>query len=306
MATLYHSSFSLQSVACRDRVAFGLTTPKPPSAPPRLVIHSKKADASSLVPTLKAPNVQNGYVNKEARASNFIGPVQVVINGKHSGSPAVKDRPSVPGTSKLPDSASPHEIDSTRKDLSQTNKEIVTEKKHTGSLVPYDYDDDSSSRESSLSPPLNDEQEVLTVKATTPSNWQVTNSSGQRSPSIHSESSNHSVASATGSNWNVTEKQPETQSMGSKTVTIQKVKDRKAIETSSQKIKYSSDPELSNSVKSKRQLRAQSIERSFNLPEDCSYYLNTLAVMNARVRRSSVSSESDSSSSEQSKKKLKV
>ena len=302
---MYFFSLIHKTLAYRDRVAFGLTAPKPQSVPPRLVIHSKKADGSSLVPTLTGSIVQSGFANKEARPSNFIGPVQVVANGKHSGSPVMKERPSLPGTSKQPDSASSHLSDTIRNDTLLENNATVNERRPFGSLVPYGYDDDSSSRESSLSPPLDDEQEVLTVKATTPSGWQVTNSSGLRSPSIHSESSNHSVASATGSNWNVTEKQPETQSMGSKTTTVHKVKDRNVLETSPQTRKYTSDPEQSDSVKMKSQRRVKSVERSFNLAEDTT---NTRPIVQSEgiVSESSVSSESDSSSTRQFKKKPKV
>lgn len=280
---------------------FGMTPPKPTSAQPRLVMHQKRPeDVNSLVLPLKSTITTNGSVIKESRPPNFIGPVQVVANGKHSGSSAVKDKPNALGILKLSDNVSCSQNAS-------IGKAYEPEKKNIGPLVPYDYDDDSSSRDSSLSPPLNDDQEVLTVKATTPSDWQVTNSSGLRSPSIHSESSNHSVASTTGTNWNVTEKQSLT---GSKSVSALKVNDRKLKEHTPQTICSSSDIELeSQTVNSagKCNLQAKSVERELNI--DCNATSSNLPLLNkkVRVRRSSLSSESDSSaSSKLLKKKAKV
>ncbi|KAE8741396.1 hypothetical protein FOCC_FOCC013095 [Frankliniella occidentalis] len=292
----------LPSVKDRDRVTFGLTPPKPASAQPRLVIHTKRPDGnSSLVTTPKPINAQNGSV-KEARPQNFIGPVQVLANGKHSGSPTV-------GNMKTSDVLLPNQNDSGKKDISSAAKP-EPEKKHTGSLVPYDYDDDSSSRDSSLSPPLNDDQAVLTVKATKPSDWQVTNSSGLRSPSIHSESSNHSVASATGTNWNVIDNHSVKSSMGLKTIPTQKIKDGKLKEQSPTTTSYSSDPELeSQTVKSARKcsIRAKSVERELNVGGNVCSSKHSFPLKKVRVRRSSLSSESDSSSSNKlMKKKAKM
>ncbi|XP_034251240.1 ubiquitin carboxyl-terminal hydrolase 36-like isoform X1 [Thrips palmi] len=293
----------LPSVKDRDRVMFGMTPPKPACAQPRLVMHQKRPeDNGSLVSPMKSI-ISNGSCNKESHLTNSNGPLQVVANGKHSGPSIVKDKSNSLGIVKLSDSVSCSQSTS-------VGKATEPEKKSIGPLVPYDYDDDSSSRDSSLSPPLNDDQAVLTVKATTPSDWQVTNSSGLRSPSIHSESSNHSVASATGSNWNVTEKQTLTGSGGSKSVTTLKVNDRKLKEHSPQTICYSSDTELeSQAVNSagKCDIRAKSVERELDIGCTATSSKHSLPNKKGRVRRSSLSSESDSSSSSKLlKKKAKV
>ncbi|KAK3917768.1 Ubiquitin carboxyl-terminal hydrolase 36 [Frankliniella fusca] len=295
-------SGGLPSVKDRDRVTFGLTPAKPPSAQPRLVIHTKRPDGNnSLVPTTKPLLAQNGSM-KEARPQNLIGPVQVLGNGKLSGSSSI-------GIMKTSDSTLPNQSDSGKREVNTAAKP-EPEKKHTGSLVPYGYDDDSSSRDSSLSPPLNDDQEVLTVKATKPSDWQVTNSSGLRSPSIHSESSNHSVASATGTNWNVIDNHSVKSSVGLKTIATEKVKDEKTKEQSPKTTSYSSDPELdSQTIKSaaKVNLRAKSVERELNVGGNVSSSKHAFSLKKVRVRRSSLSSESDSSSSNKvMKKKAKM
>lgn len=293
------TSTGLPPVKDRDRVMFGMTPPKSTCAQPRIVMNPKRPEeSSSLVLPLKSSIISDGSLIKESSLPNFIGPVQVVTNGKASGSTVAKDKPNALGILKLSDTASCQGA--------SIGKANEPEKKSIGPLVPYDYDDDSSSRDSSLSPPLIDDQEVLTVKATTPSDWQVTNSSGLRSPSIHSESSNHSVASATGSNWNVTEKQSLTGAVGPKSTSALKVKDRKLKEHTPITTCYSSDTELeSKSVNSaeKCDLRAQSCERELNSDSSSKHPLPSKKV---RVRRSSLSSESDSSSNKLLKKKAKV
>jgi len=282
---------------------FGMTPAKPTCAQPRLVMHQKRPeDVNSLISPLKSSIICNGSLSKESRLPNITGPVQIVANGKHSTPSAVKDKPNALGTLKSSDTVS----SSQNVSIGKSNE---PEKKSIGPLVPYDYDDDSSSRDSSLSPPLNDDHEVLTVKATTPSDWQVTNSSGLRSPSIHSESSNHSVASATGTNWSVTEKQSLTGSLASKSVSALKVIDRKLKEHTTQTICSSSDTELESQVVNsagKCNLRAKSVERE-NI--SCNDVSSKHPVPNkkVRVRRSSLSSESDSSSSSKLlQKKFKV
>lgn len=300
----------LPSVKDRERVTFGLASPKPTNTQSRIVMHKPSNANNSPTSTSKPSNIQNGSVPKETRVGNFIGPVQAVTNGKHVLTPAAKDRPSSSGVLKPSDSVTISNCDSLRKDSSNSCKPFESEKKHMGSLVPYDCDDDSSSRDSSLSPPLNDDHEVLTVKATKPGDWQVTNSSGLRSPSIHSESSNHSVASATGPNWNVTEKQPAASSLCSKSSTAEKVKDKKVKELSPLTVSYSSDPEP-DSQPSKSidicHLRAKSVERELNLGENTSPSKHMFPSKKARVRRHSISSESDSSCSNKTmKKKVKM
>lgn len=304
-----HTSGGLPSAKDRDRVTFGLT-PKPTSTQPRLVIHPKKPENNTAVLTPKAPINQNGSLNKEGRPANFIGPIQVVGNGKHPTVSLANDKPVASRIPKAPDCVYSNPTDVSKKELTSSSKSNELEKKPVGSLVPYECDEDSSSRDSSLSPPLNDDQEVLTVKATKPSDWQVTNSSGLRSPSIHSESSNHSVASATGSNWNVTENQSFPTAGSVKGTVSQKLKEKKLKDENLSSVNYSSDPEVeSQAMKANgvNQLRAKSAERDASTSGNAFPTKQSQSLQKGRVRQSSVSSESDcSSSSKLAKKRAKM